>query len=74
MSFFKIMVRLVYKACSYFKVCVNIAPVWKYKTLNDVLIEIRDFSFETQTLYQCWKHQVKWLPISIFINHNVMIL
>ena len=43
------MVRLVYKACSYFKVCVNIAPVWKYKTLDDVS-EIRYFSFEADTV------------------------
>ena len=47
------MVRLVDKACSYFKVCMNIAPMWQYKTLDDVPIEITDFSFEAQTLYQC---------------------
>ena len=44
------MVRLVYKAYSYLKVCMNIALVWKYKTIEDVPIEIRNFSFEAQTL------------------------
>ena len=39
------MIRLVYKAYSYFTVCMNIALVWKYKTLDDVPVEIRDFSF-----------------------------
>ena len=38
--------RLVYKACSNFKVDMNVAPVWEYKTLDDVPLEIRDFSFE----------------------------
>ena len=47
------MVRLVYKAYSYLKVCMNIALVWKYKTIEDVPIEIRNFSFEAQTLYHC---------------------
>ena len=47
------MVRLAYKACSYFKVCMDIALVWKYKTLEGVLIKIRDVSFEAQTLFQC---------------------
>ena len=38
---------------------MNIALVGNYKTIDDFLIEIRDFSFEAQTLYQCKKHQVK---------------
>ena len=40
----------MYKAYSYFKVCMNIALLWKYKTLDGVPIEIRDFSFEADTL------------------------
>ena len=40
------MLRLACKACYYFKVDMKIAQVWEYKTLDDVPIEIRDFSFE----------------------------
>lgn len=57
------MLRLACKACYYFKVDMKIAPLWEYKTLDDVPIEIRDFSFEAQTLYQCYKHQVKCTAI-----------
>ena len=53
------MLGVACKACYYFKVDMKIAPVWEYKTLDDVPIELRDFSFEVQTLYQCHKHQVK---------------
>ena len=44
------MLRLVCKACYYVEVDMKIALVWEYKTLDDVPIEIRVFSFEAQTL------------------------
>lgn len=61
------MLRLACKACYYFKVDMKIAQVWEYKTLDDVPIEIRDFSFEAWNLLNVKTKKNPLLDLSKFL-------